>query len=266
MNTSSNIHMVNIKSGSAKEVRSRTRQKANMNAASPLFKMDVMLVKVEVNGVKLNDLPLNNHVTLQITFTPADISDVEGMEKCKAVIKEGVLHLAGPNQIAILVVNKTTKHFKGMFSVHPSQNGPSFPCDIQEGFDDSHIKWQLHALSEISKNPRWNQPFVNEDASVEAPNSPDVTFKKCTDEQKMKIFKQEINRAGLKQGQKAAAAKACFSHNAGAAAIKAAAGTGKTRVSSVIANFFLRIGAHVMCIGTSNPAADALYADIEDLQ
>lgn len=58
----------------------------------------------------------------------------------------------------------------------------------------------------------------------------------------------------------------CFNHNAGTVAIKAAGETVNTSVRSVIMDFFLRIGADEVCIGTSNSAANSLCSGIEDLQ
>ncbi|KAK5061142.1 hypothetical protein LTR84_007684 [Exophiala bonariae] len=228
---------------------------------------DIMLVKVKVNGVKLDKLPLTNNVTLQIMFTPEGISHVEGMQKVKAAIKEDVLHLAGPDEIALLVVNKTAEHFRGMCSVFPKQDGPTFTCTISAELDDSHIKWQLHASSEMtSKRTIWNQLFVNEDACIEPFNDPSEAFKEFSDVEKAMIFMEECKKAQLSESQMAAAGVACFRNVAGAAAIKAAAGTGKTRVSSVVVNYFLRIGTHVIGIATSNSAVDASYTGIETLQ
>lgn len=229
-----------------------------------ILQNDVVLVKINVNGVKLDKLHTTNHVTFQVFFTPAGIENIQGIQQVKAVVQEDVFHIAGPNQLVLLVVNKTAKHFKGISSVYPAQNGPTFSCTVSAEFDDSHISLQLDALSKmVSSQTRWNQLFVNEDACIKPRENPSLLIEGSSLAASVKVFQEEVARAGLNDGQKAAAAISCFSHTAGAAAIKAAAGTGKTKVSSVIASYFLRIGAHVLCIATSNPAADAIYAGID---
>jgi hypothetical protein len=229
---------------------------------------DVVIAKLKLEGLNIEDVHTSNHVTFKIDFLPVDIPHLDGRQSCKAIVMDDSLHLARPGEITLLVVNKTTAKLENMFSRYPNSNGPRFECFVQAIFETDHITNyldSLHLLNEPIGQP-WRQLFVNADACVAPETNPSDAFTMKTPAEKQSILSNILTCIDANDDQKSAITALCTKHRAKAAVMQAAVGTGKTISSSACVQYFLEIGAHVICIATSNAASDKFFETVQHIQ
>jgi hypothetical protein len=229
---------------------------------------DVVVAKLKLEGLNIGDVHTSNHVTFRIDFLPVDIPHVDGRQTCKAIVMDDSLHLARPGKMTLLVVNKTTTKLPDMFSRYPDSNGPQFECFVEAIFETDHITnylAALHMLNETIGQP-WSRLFVNADACAAPETNPSDAFTMKTPAEKQSILSNILTCIDANDDQKSAITALCTKHRAKAAVMQAAAGTGKTVSSSACVQYFLEIGAHVICIATSNAASDKFLETVQDIQ
>lgn len=234
---------------------------------------DMIFAKLKIQGLKPDAIHTSDGMRFKIKFVVPPHIPWNGRKAqvYEAAISDDVFRVSGPGELTLLLLDQDISTLPKIYTKHPNKNAPRFDCSVEAVIDINHIEKYLDMLYLLNHHPlgvRWKRLFVNEDACVAPAYNPSYYFCKTTAAKRNanSILSNILDKINANQSQRIAVTGLCTRHRTGAAVLEAAAGTGKSLCSAASVQYFLELGAHVVCATITNAASDNFLEKLQNLQ